>query len=332
MRAPREGAGFAVLPVLTGGRGRGTRGSFGWAAAVAAVIIAAAVLGGRTQVGPAASVDPGARTAWPVATASGGPLVSPAVEPESEPLQPLLRDGSIDGQLLLIEGRLLAERLLAERWDCPGTAAADLPCVRYSFWGLDGVTVAWSGTTAVDLSTVPSQPGESPGTLDTWWEGTFVVVPEDGRLRLLGLLVGNLASPTTVPLALEAPRRFPNDSSPFDILPVAGWLANTKGTSCFGPIGHGACPAQISSSVPGADGVLRPSLCNALMLARKGAAFPARWRERMSAVFDGTWSRHSCQEAGRLWAAMPDAVHVVPQRYFYRLASTPAGGASRFSS
>ena len=190
-----------------------------------------------------------------MATASGGPLVSPAVEPESEPLQPLLRDGSIDGQLLLIEGRLLAERLLAERWDCPGTAAADLPCVRYSFWGLDGVTVVWSGTTAVDLSTVPSQPGESPGTLDTWWEGTFVVVPEDGRLRLLGLLVGNLASPTTVPLALEAPRRFPNDSSPFDILPVAGWLANTKGTSCFGPIGHGACPAQISSSVPGADGV-----------------------------------------------------------------------------
>ncbi len=77
--------------------------------------------------------------------------------------------------------------------------------------------------------------------------------------------------------------------------------------------------------VPGADGVLRPSLCNALMLARKGAAFPARWRERMSAVFDGTWSRHSCQEAARLWAAMPDAVHVVPQRYFYRLASTPAG-------
>ena len=75
----------------------------------------------------------------------------------------------------------------------------------------------------------------------------------------------------------------------------------------------------------GADGVLRPSLCNALMLSRAGAAFPARWRERMDDVFDGTWSRHSCQEAARLWATMPDDVRVVPARYFHRHAPTRAG-------
>ncbi len=76
---------------------------------------------------------------------------------------------------------------------------------------------------------------------------------------------------------------------------------------------------------PGADGVLRPSLCNALMLSRPGATFGTRWRVRMAEVFDGTWSRHSCQEATLLWSAMPDAVHVVPQRYFYRHAPSRAG-------
>jgi len=77
--------------------------------------------------------------------------------------------------------------------------------------------------------------------------------------------------------------------------------------------------------LPGADGVLRPSLCNALMLARPGAAFVSRWRERAPEAFDGTWSRHSCQEAARLWGEMPEAVHVVPQRYFYLHAPTRAG-------
>ncbi|HVN35347.1 MAG TPA: glycosyltransferase [Casimicrobiaceae bacterium] len=80
--------------------------------------------------------------------------------------------------------------------------------------------------------------------------------------------------------------------------------------------------------LPGADGVLRPSLCNALMLARPAAAFAVRWRARMAEAFDGTWSRHSCVEAARIWAELPDAVHVVPQRYFYRHAATRAGIAA----
>lgn len=82
----------------------------------------------------------------------------------------------------------------------------------------------------------------------------------------------------------------------------------------------------------GEDGVLRPSLGNALMLSRPNAAFPARWQQRMAEVFDGTWSRHSCQEAARLWGEMPDAVHVVPQRYFYRHPPTPHGVRTLFEA
>ncbi|MBK6742857.1 MAG: glycosyl transferase [Hydrogenophilales bacterium] len=73
------------------------------------------------------------------------------------------------------------------------------------------------------------------------------------------------------------------------------------------------------------DGILRPSLCNALILGRPDAAYPARWLERMGEVFDGTWSRHSCQEAARLWGEMPESLHVVPERYFYRHPPTQAG-------
>jgi hypothetical protein len=77
--------------------------------------------------------------------------------------------------------------------------------------------------------------------------------------------------------------------------------------------------------VPGADGVLRPSLCNALLIARPGASFGRRWLERMAEVFDGTWSRHSNQEAVRLWGEMPESLHVVPQTCFYKHAATRRG-------
>ena len=77
--------------------------------------------------------------------------------------------------------------------------------------------------------------------------------------------------------------------------------------------------------LPGTDGVLRPSLCNALILAQPGAAFARRWQATMTQAFDGTWSRHSCQEAVRLWGEMPEMLHVVPQAYFYKHAATPRG-------
>lgn len=85
-------------------------------------------------------------------------------------------------------------------------------------------------------------------------------------------------------------------------------------------------------ALPGADGVLRPSLCNALMMSRPGAAFARAWRTRMADAFDGTWSRHSCQEAATLWCMMSDSVHVVPSRYFYRHAPTRTGVQALFET
>lgn len=60
------------------------------------------------------------------------------------------------------------------------------------------------------------------------------------------------------------------------------------------------------------------SLCNAFILSRPGARFARRWLEEMHRLFDGTWDRHSCHGAAMLRAGMPEAVHVVPRRYFYR--------------
>jgi hypothetical protein len=75
----------------------------------------------------------------------------------------------------------------------------------------------------------------------------------------------------------------------------------------------------------GPDGVLRVSLCNALIMAQPGAEFALRWLDRMAPAFDGTWSRHSNQEAVRLWGEMPDAIHIVPQTYFYKHPATRRG-------
>lgn len=69
----------------------------------------------------------------------------------------------------------------------------------------------------------------------------------------------------------------------------------------------------------------RRSLCNALMLARSDSAFLARWMERMYEVFDGTWSRHSCEEATRIRQAMPEAVRVLPKRCFHRHGADRVG-------
>ncbi len=71
--------------------------------------------------------------------------------------------------------------------------------------------------------------------------------------------------------------------------------------------------------------IIRPSLCNALMFARPQARFAALWRERMVHVFDGTWNRHSCIEAARVWQALPDCARVLPSAYFYRHGSSIAG-------
>ncbi|MEO8486716.1 MAG: glycosyltransferase [Betaproteobacteria bacterium] len=80
----------------------------------------------------------------------------------------------------------------------------------------------------------------------------------------------------------------------------------------------------------GADGILHPSLCNAVIVARPGSDFIARWLDEARTSFDGTWSRHSCAAAARLWGPMADALHVLPQHVLYRHGPTRAGIAALF--
>jgi Glycosyltransferase sugar-binding region containing DXD motif len=81
---------------------------------------------------------------------------------------------------------------------------------------------------------------------------------------------------------------------------------------------------------PAQDKLMRASLCNAVLFGQPGAQFAALWRERMSKVFDGTWNRHSCDEAARVWQDAPDSVRVLPSAYFYRYGSSIAGLRSLF--
>jgi len=66
------------------------------------------------------------------------------------------------------------------------------------------------------------------------------------------------------------------------------------------------------------NGVIRPSLCNAVILAQAGSRFVRRWRRQSGEVFDGSWARHSCEAASALWYAGAEPVHVAPRRMFYR--------------
>jgi hypothetical protein len=72
-------------------------------------------------------------------------------------------------------------------------------------------------------------------------------------------------------------------------------------------------------------GIVRPSLSNALLMAEPGAAFVTRWRARIEATLDGTWSAHSCFLADDLAREHPSDVHVEPERTFHAFPSTPDG-------
>ena len=92
------------------------------------------------------------------------------------------------------------------------------------------------------------------------------------------------------------------------------------------------CAMGEEQSIPDARGVLRPSLCNAVIAAQPRAPFLQRWRSRMGDAFDGTWNNHSCAEASRLWLATPDDIVVLPSAHFYYFPWTQTGLARLFES
>jgi hypothetical protein len=71
-------------------------------------------------------------------------------------------------------------------------------------------------------------------------------------------------------------------------------------------------------------GEIRPSLCNALILARPGAEFLRLWLDGMADAFDGSWSNHSTFLPQKLSQQHPELIHVEPSRSFYPFMWTRA--------
>jgi hypothetical protein len=69
----------------------------------------------------------------------------------------------------------------------------------------------------------------------------------------------------------------------------------------------------------------QPSLCNAVILARPGAAFGKLWLAAMESAFDGSWSNHSTLLPQQLSSLHPELIHIEPQRTFYKHIWTPEG-------
>ena len=74
-------------------------------------------------------------------------------------------------------------------------------------------------------------------------------------------------------------------------------------------------PAIRSSST----GKMEDSLCNAVIISKKEAAFGKRWLKLMAESYDGSWSYHSTILPQKLSEKYPDEIHVVPQNYFYKI-------------
>jgi glycosyltransferase involved in cell wall biosynthesis len=92
-----------------------------------------------------------------------------------------------------------------------------------------------------------------------------------------------------------------------------------------------AAPFVIGRESPVVDelsGVLRPSLCNALLLAEPGARFARAWRDTMASELNGTWSNHSGFLSERLSHERPDEVSVVEAPTFFPFAADRAGLAA----
>ncbi|MEW6364178.1 MAG: glycosyltransferase [Acidobacteriota bacterium] len=72
-------------------------------------------------------------------------------------------------------------------------------------------------------------------------------------------------------------------------------------------------------------GLVRPSLCNALIVSPREAEFGRRWLEEMPRAFNGSWSNHSTFLPQRLSEEIPHAIHIEPSRSFYPCMWTAEG-------
>jgi hypothetical protein len=77
-------------------------------------------------------------------------------------------------------------------------------------------------------------------------------------------------------------------------------------------------------------GVLRPSVCNALLLSEPRSLFAVVWRRTAAAALNGTWSNHSTLLPYELSQKLPAAVRVEPRRSFYEYGPSRDGLARLF--
>jgi hypothetical protein len=64
-------------------------------------------------------------------------------------------------------------------------------------------------------------------------------------------------------------------------------------------------------------GVVRPSLCNALLLSEPRSLFAVTWRSTMASALNGSWSNHSTLLPYELSQRLPGALRVEPPRSFF---------------
>ena len=80
------------------------------------------------------------------------------------------------------------------------------------------------------------------------------------------------------------------------------------------------------------NGVQRPMLCNAVIFAQPGSTFVQRWSREAKAVFDGSWSKHSCQLATHLWSELPGQLRIAPHQWFYHFGYDRLGIQALFEA
>jgi len=222
MQAPREGAAFAVVPLLAGRR-RGA--GLGWVAAALVAVVVLAVVGRGSFTSPSSATNAAS------AVVSSSPVTGPsgATDVSLAGLRQALADGSLDGRIVLVDTTLRETPLLIS---CVSV------CPR--FWALDLV-----GPVVTDR-----QPGEPivPAVLNQALPslaGTWVVVPHAGMLFLAGRVSDPIYQPMTWADLESRPGPVSIDPSGTTLEPIRGWLVHG---------GPNVTDRVISEQRPAADG------------------------------------------------------------------------------
>ena len=268
IRRPNKGGALAVLPVLTG---RTPVIGAGWAAAAMVAVLVMVVVATRPpSASPSASVPASAAVVAPSVATSGpaSPLATPV--PSGLVLQPAhisitalhqaLADRSLDGHLVVVDSTL---RQVALRCAAPGPCP---PLYDLDFVG-PVVTEASPG-----LPVVPAQPAASSTPL----AGTFVLVPHQGSLILVGRLEGSVASPVAVE-ALFSGSETPGSIS---LQAVGATLRRDVPAKCMAPCpnvdmlsdGTSGDAVTVASPAPGIDPTVQSVAGPFLVRTRTGSS------------------------------------------------------------